>query len=142
MTTHNSRNAINIRNDNNNRTANKLWTPPKAVMLAKTVKLATAWRVGQQQQDNRNIKASTAEETHNNKDVRNSRLANNSTSIIRDAHSKIWMPKTHVFSLKFVKKSSEWQKIHEEKSKKRVKIPFLSIDFCNSASYQTIGSPM
>jgi len=44
MTTHNSRSAINRRNDNNNRTANKVWTPPRAVMLAKTMKLAMAWR--------------------------------------------------------------------------------------------------
>jgi hypothetical protein len=44
MTTHNSRSPINRRNDNTNRTANKVWTPPRAVMLAKTMKLAMAWR--------------------------------------------------------------------------------------------------
>jgi hypothetical protein len=40
MIAHNSRNASNSRNESNNRTANTVWTPPKAVMLAKTVKLA------------------------------------------------------------------------------------------------------
>jgi hypothetical protein len=38
MTAHNSRNASNSRNESNNRTANTVWTPSKAGMLAKTVK--------------------------------------------------------------------------------------------------------
>ncbi len=37
MTTHISRNAIKSRNESNNRTANTVWTPSKAGMLAKTV---------------------------------------------------------------------------------------------------------
>jgi hypothetical protein len=36
--------ADNNRNESNNRTANTVWTPSKAKMLAKTVKPATAWR--------------------------------------------------------------------------------------------------
>jgi hypothetical protein len=35
--------------------------PPKAGMLAKTVKLATAWREANSSRDNRNITASTTE---------------------------------------------------------------------------------
>jgi hypothetical protein len=42
-------------------TANTVWTPPKAGMLAKTVKLATARREANSSRDNRNITASTAE---------------------------------------------------------------------------------
>ncbi len=42
-------------------TANTVWTPPKAGMLAKTVKLATAWREANSSRDNWNITASTAE---------------------------------------------------------------------------------
>jgi hypothetical protein len=61
MTDHNSRNASNSRNRSNNRTANTVWTSPKAEMLAKTVKLATAWREANSTRDNRNITASTAE---------------------------------------------------------------------------------
>ena len=61
MTAHNSRKASNNRNERNNRTANTVWTPPKAGMLAKTVKLATAWREANSTRDNRNITASTAE---------------------------------------------------------------------------------
>jgi hypothetical protein len=38
MTAHNSRNASNSRSESNNRTANTVWTPSKAGMLAKTVK--------------------------------------------------------------------------------------------------------
>jgi hypothetical protein len=41
MTAHNSRKASNSRNESNNKTANM---PPKAGMLAKTVKPATSWR--------------------------------------------------------------------------------------------------
>jgi hypothetical protein len=44
MTAHNSRNATNNRNESNNSTANTVWTPPKAGMLAKTLKPATALR--------------------------------------------------------------------------------------------------
>ena len=44
MTAHNIRNASNSRNESNNRTANTVWTPSKAGMLAKTVKPATALR--------------------------------------------------------------------------------------------------
>jgi hypothetical protein len=40
ITAHNSRNTNNIRNESNNRTANTLWTPAKAGMLAKIVKPA------------------------------------------------------------------------------------------------------
>ncbi len=42
MTAHNIRNASNSRNESNNRTANTVWMPSKAGMLAKTVKPATA----------------------------------------------------------------------------------------------------
>ncbi len=61
MTAHNNRNASNNRNESNNRAANTVWTPPKAGMLAKTVKPATAWREANSSRDNRNITASTAE---------------------------------------------------------------------------------
>jgi hypothetical protein len=44
MTVHNSRKARNSRNDSNNRTANTVWTPVKARMLAKVVKPAAACR--------------------------------------------------------------------------------------------------
>jgi hypothetical protein len=40
MTVHNSTNASNRWKDSNNRTANTLWTPAKAGMLAKVVKPA------------------------------------------------------------------------------------------------------
>jgi hypothetical protein len=55
MTAHNSRNK------SYNKTANTVWTLPKAGMLAKTVKPATAWRESNSSRDKRNIKASTAE---------------------------------------------------------------------------------
>jgi hypothetical protein len=61
MTAHNSRNATNSRNESNNSTANTVWMPPKAGMLAKTVKLATAWREANSSRDNRNITGSTPE---------------------------------------------------------------------------------
>jgi hypothetical protein len=61
MTSHNSRNACNSRNESNNRTANTVWTPSKAGMLAKTVKPATAWREANSSRGNRNITESTAE---------------------------------------------------------------------------------
>jgi hypothetical protein len=54
MTAHNSR------NESNNRTANTVWTPSKAVMLAKPVKPATARREANSSRDNMNITASTA----------------------------------------------------------------------------------
>jgi hypothetical protein len=44
MTAHNSRNASNSRNESHNSTANTVWMPPKAGLLAKTVKPDTAWR--------------------------------------------------------------------------------------------------
>jgi hypothetical protein len=44
MTPHNSRNASNRSNESNIRTANTVWTPSKAGILAKKVKPATAWR--------------------------------------------------------------------------------------------------
>ncbi len=61
ITAHNSRNASNNRNECNNRTANTVWTPPKAGMLAKTVKPTTAWREANSSRDNRNITSSSAE---------------------------------------------------------------------------------
>jgi hypothetical protein len=61
MTVRNSKNASNSRNEGNNRTANTVWTPSKAGMLAKTVKPATAWREANSSRENRNITASTAE---------------------------------------------------------------------------------
>jgi hypothetical protein len=54
MTAHNCRSTSNIRNECNNRTANKVWTPSKAGMLAKTEKPATAWREANSSRDNRN----------------------------------------------------------------------------------------
>ncbi len=56
MTAHNSRTASNSRNE-----SNTVWTPPKAGMIAKTVKPATSWREANSSRDNRNITASTAE---------------------------------------------------------------------------------
>ena len=61
MTAHNIRNGSNSRNESNNRTANTVWTPIKAGMLAKTVKPATALREANSNRDNKNITASTAE---------------------------------------------------------------------------------
>jgi hypothetical protein len=61
MTTHNSIKASNSKNESNNRSANTVWTPPKAGMLAKTVKTATACREANSSRDNRNITASPAE---------------------------------------------------------------------------------
>jgi hypothetical protein len=61
MTVYNSKNASKSRNESNNRTANTVWTPSKAGMLAKTVKPATAWRGANSSKDNRNITASLAE---------------------------------------------------------------------------------
>jgi hypothetical protein len=61
MTIHNSRNPSNYRNKSNNRTATTVWTPPKAGILAKTVKPTTTWREAKRSRDNRNITASTAE---------------------------------------------------------------------------------
>jgi hypothetical protein len=52
--------AHNSRNESNNRTANTVWMPSKAGMLAKTLKQATAWREANSSRDNRNITASTA----------------------------------------------------------------------------------
>ncbi len=60
MTAHNSRNPSNSRNESNNRTANTVRAPPKAGMLAKTVKPATAWREANSSRDNMNITESTA----------------------------------------------------------------------------------
>jgi hypothetical protein len=61
MTAQNSRNAIISRNESNNRTANTVWTPSKAGMLAKTVTSTTAWREANSSRDNRYLTASTAE---------------------------------------------------------------------------------
>ncbi len=61
MTAHNSSNASNSRNESNHRTANRVWKPSKAGMLAKRVKPATAWSEANSSRDNGNIKASTAE---------------------------------------------------------------------------------
>jgi hypothetical protein len=44
MTTHNNRNASNSKNKSNNRTANTVWPPAYAGMLAKAVRPATAFR--------------------------------------------------------------------------------------------------
>jgi hypothetical protein len=60
MTAHNNRKASN-RNESSNRTANTVWIPPKAGMLAKTVKPAITLREANSSRDNRNITASTAE---------------------------------------------------------------------------------
>jgi hypothetical protein len=61
MTAQNSRNTSNSKNKTNNRTANTVWTPSKAGILAKTAKPAKAWREATSSRDNRNITASTAE---------------------------------------------------------------------------------
>jgi hypothetical protein len=50
-----------------------------------------------------------------------------------DANSTISTPTTHEFLRKFAKKSSELEKIHEERRKKELKI-----DFSSSDSYWTI----
>jgi hypothetical protein len=50
MTAHNSIKASNSRNESNNRTANTVWMPPKAGMLAKTVLAGYSVEGGQQQQ--------------------------------------------------------------------------------------------
>ncbi len=57
----NSRNANNSRNESNNRTANTVWTLSKAGILAKTVKLATAWRGATAAETIGTIQRSTAE---------------------------------------------------------------------------------
>jgi predicted secreted protein len=63
-------------------------------MLAKTVKLATAWREANSSRDNRNITSSTTEGRPPQQQGCQKwwRLANNSTSIIRDTNSSIWTP--------------------------------------------------
>jgi hypothetical protein len=61
MNAHNIRNASNSRNERNNMTANTKWMALKAVMLAKTVKPATALWEANSSRDNRNITASAAE---------------------------------------------------------------------------------
>jgi hypothetical protein len=60
ITVHNLRNTSNSRNESNNRTANTVWMPSKAGMLAKTLKQATVWRKANSSRDNRNITASAA----------------------------------------------------------------------------------
>jgi hypothetical protein len=89
MTVHNSRNTSNSRNVSNNRTAgaNTVWTQSKAGMLAKTLKLATAWREANSSRDNRNITASTAEGRPATARMPEIQQANNSTSISRDANN-------------------------------------------------------
>jgi hypothetical protein len=47
MTAHNSRNASNSRNESNNRTANTVWTPLKAGMLAKNSEAGNSIEGGQ-----------------------------------------------------------------------------------------------
>jgi hypothetical protein len=140
MTAHNSRNTSNSRNESNNRTANTVLMPSKAGMLAKTVKLATAWREANSSRDNRNITASTAEgrpATARMPEI--GETTNNSTSISRDTNSTIWTPTTHEISRKFAKKSSEQRKIHEEDVKILI---FCRIDFRNSDIYRTFRSPV
>ena len=60
----------------------------KAGILAKKVKLATAWREAKQQQrQSEHHSVNSRRETHNNKDARK--------SISRNANSTIWMPTAH-----------------------------------------------
>jgi hypothetical protein len=94
MTAHNSRKASNSRNESNNRYINTVWTPPKAGMLAKTVKPSTAWREANSSRDNRNITPSTAEGRPiiSRMPEKEEAIANNSTSISRYANSTIWTP--------------------------------------------------
>jgi len=47
MTAHNSRNTSNSRNKSNNRTANTVWTPLKAGMLAKNSEAGNSIEGGQ-----------------------------------------------------------------------------------------------
>ena len=113
--------------------------PSKAGMLAKTVKTATAWREANSSKDNRNITASTAEGRPAT--ARRPEIVEtiNSTSISRNANSTIWTPTTHEFSRKFAKR----QRICRERLKKEEKFPIFGlIDFSNSDSYWTIGSPI
>ncbi len=71
-------------------------------MLAKTVKPATAWREANSSRDNWNITASTSEGRHATTRMSEiEELANNITSISRDANSTIWV--------KRVKKSDRFQ---------------------------------
>jgi hypothetical protein len=138
MTAHNSRKASNSRNE-----SSTVWTPPKAGMIAKTVKPATAWREANSSRDNRNITASTAEGRPikripeivktSNKSTSISRVANSTLcrptaqygrqQHIMDANGTIWMPTSHEFSRKFAKKSSERRKIREERCKKLLLSP-------------------
>jgi hypothetical protein len=62
--------------------------PVKAGMLAKKVKLATAWREANCSRDNKNITASTAEGR-----LITTRMPEKSIS--RNANSTIWMPTAH-----------------------------------------------
>jgi hypothetical protein len=72
MTAHKSRNASNSRNESNNRTANIVWTPSKAGMLAKTA--SNSMEGGQQQQRQwEHHSVNSRMETRNNKEPRNSR---------------------------------------------------------------------
>ena len=72
MTAYNSRNASNSRNESNNMTANAVWMPPKAGMLAKTA--SNSMEGGQQQQRQwEHHSVNSRMETRNNKEPRNSR---------------------------------------------------------------------
>ena len=67
MTARNSMNASNSRSESNNRTANTVRMPPRAGMLAKTVKPPTAAEtIG-------TSLVNSKRETRNNKDARNSK---------------------------------------------------------------------
>jgi hypothetical protein len=76
MTAHNSRNASNSRNESNNRTANPIWTPAKAGMLTKVVKLATACRKTNYSRDTVKIKDdSSSRDSRNIMDVISNRTS-------------------------------------------------------------------
>ena len=85
-------------------------------MLAKKVKLATAWREANSSRDNKNITASTAEGILTTTRMPEKASAGTPTAQyggqqhIMDTNSTMWTPTTYEFSRKFAKNSSEWQK--------------------------------
>jgi hypothetical protein len=65
-------NASNSRSESNNRTANTVWTPSEAGMLAKTVKQQHGGRPTAAETIGTSL-VNSKRETRNNKDARNSK---------------------------------------------------------------------
>jgi hypothetical protein len=80
--------------------------------------MATAWTKAADVKQATELMPATSNSKDDRKTALNSRNANNSTSISRDANrvempETVWKPTTYKFSRKFAKNSSERRKIHE-----------------------------